>query len=197
MQQNQTSMINRPIILASKSPRRHQLLKEAGFEFEVRTRSIDEVFPEEMPVNEVAEYLAKAKADAVTDWLTGNEVIITADSVVILNNVIYGKPKDAADAFRIIRNLSGSIHQVITGVCIMTKEKTISFSDVANVHFMELTDEEIHFYIQKYEPFDKAGAYGIQEWIGFTKIKKIEGTYANIMGLPIHRVYQELMNFNS
>jgi septum formation protein len=188
-------MINRPIILASQSPRRHQLLKEAGFEFEVRTRSIDEVFPEDMPAENVAEYLAIQKAEAVTDWIVDQEIIITADSVVILNNKIYGKPTDAADAFRIIRELSGSIHQVITGVCISAKEKRVSFSEVANVHFAEISDEEINFYIEKYKPFDKAGAYGVQEWIGFTKVKKIEGTFANIMGLPVHRVYQELMNF--
>lgn len=188
-------MINRPIILASKSPRRHQLLKEAGFEFEVRTRSIDEVFPESMAAEEVAQYLAIQKAEAVVDWIIDQEIVITADSVVILNNKIYGKPTDAADAFRIIRELSGNVHQVITGVCISAKEKQVAFSEVANVHFAEVSDEEINFYVEKYKPFDKAGAYGVQEWIGFTKVKKIEGTFANIMGLPIHRVYQELMNF--
>ncbi|MGB0984782.1 MAG: Maf family nucleotide pyrophosphatase [Saprospiraceae bacterium] len=188
-------MINRPIILASQSPRRHQLLKEAGFEFEVKTRSIDESFPESMPAKDVAEYLAIEKAKAVADWITNEEIIITADSVVILNNKIYGKPVDAADAFRIIRELSGNIHQVITGVCISGKEKQVAFSEVANVHFEEISDNEINYYIKNYQPFDKAGAYGVQEWLGFTKVKKIEGTFANIMGLPVHRVYQELMNF--
>ncbi len=188
-------MINRPIILASKSPRRQHLLQEAGFEFEVRTRSIEENFPAEMPAVEVAEYLARLKADAVKDWIIDQEIIITADSVVILEDKIYGKPQDAADAKRILRELSGKVHQVITGVCIMTKEQTISFSDVANVHFAELTDAEIEYYIEKYKPFDKAGSYGVQEWIGFTKVQKIEGTFANIMGLPIQQVYDELIKF--
>lgn len=186
-------MFNRPIILASQSPRRHYLMKEAGFEFEIRVRSIDESFPADMPAEKVAEFLAVQKAEAVKDWIVGQEVIVTADSVVIQDNKIYGKPTDAADAFRILRELSGNVHQVITGVCLMDKDKMVHFSDVAHVHFDTLTDEEIHFYIEKYKPFDKAGAYGVQEWIGFTKVKKIDGAYANIMGLPIQKVYNKLM----
>ncbi len=188
-------MINRPIILASKSPRRQALLKEAGFQFEVRTRSIDEDFPADMAVSEVAEFIAQNKAEAVKDWIKGEEIIITADSIVILDNKIYGKPKDKAHAVEILKALSGSVHQVITGVCILSKEGRRSFSDVAHVHFEELTDAEIDFYIDEYQPFDKAGSYGVQEWIGFTKVKKIEGTFANIMGLPVHLVYKELIKF--
>lgn len=186
-------MIDRPIILASKSPRRHELMKAAGFEFEIRTRSIDEAFPDDMPALEVAEYIAIQKAAAVTDWLTEENIIITADSVVILDGVIYGKPKSKEEAFGVIRKLSGKVHQVVTGVCIITQQKRVHFSEVANVHFEEITDKEIHYYINNYQPFDKAGSYGIQEWIGYVKVKKIEGTFPNIMGLPIHRVYAELM----
>jgi septum formation protein len=190
-------MINRPIILASQSPRRHQLLRDAGFDFEVRIKSIDEVFPEDMNPSEVAEYLAVLKAEAVRDWIIEDEIIITADSVVLLDNVIYGKPTDSADAFQMIKKLSSKTHQVITGVCMVSKEGTIRFSDITNVFFDEMSDDEIHYYINNFKPFDKAGAYGIQEWIGYTKIHKIEGSYSNVMGLPIHRVYRELMKFKT
>lgn len=186
-------MINRPIILASQSPRRHQLLKDAGFEFEVRTRSIDEVFPEEMNQADVAEYLAVLKAKAVKDWVVDNEIVITADSIVVLDDVIYGKPKDKAEAFHMIKKLSSKVHQVITGVCILSKEGVTRFSDVTDVYFDEVSDEEINYYIDNFKPFDKAGAYGIQEWIGYAKVQKIEGSYYNVMGLPIHKVYAALM----
>ena len=186
-------MINRPIILASQSPRRHQLLKDAGFDFEIRTKSIDEVFPEDMNQAEVAEYLAVLKAEAVKDWVVNDEIVITADSIVVLDNVIYGKPKDKADAFQMIKKLSSKVHQVITGVCILSKEGTIRFSDVTNVYFDEVSDEEINYYIDNYKPYDKAGGYGVQEWIGYAKVKKIEGSYYNVMGLPIHKVYAALM----
>lgn len=185
-------MIQRPIILASKSPRRHQLMQEAGFDFEVRVRSIEEVFPDDLPPEQVAEYLAKLKAEAVESWVIDQEIVITADSVVILDGKIYGKPENAEDVRRILKELSGRVHQVITGVCILAKEKTVSFSEVAQVHFAEISDAEIEYYLQNHQPFDKAGAYGVQEWIGFTKVHKIEGTFANIMGLPIHRVYEIL-----
>jgi septum formation protein len=124
-----------------------------------------------------------------------NEILLAADSVVIINDTIYGKPKDSEDAFQIIKALSGNIHEVITGVTLLSKDKELTFSDVAYVHFMELTDDEIKYYVDHYKPFDKAGAYAIQEWIGLTKISKIDGSYYNIMGLPIHRVYEELQKF--
>ena len=183
------------IILASKSPRRQQLLREAGFDFEIKTKSVEEIYPEDMPVREVPAYLSQLKADACTAFLDNEKVLLTADSVVILNETIYGKPKDAEDAFQIIKALSGNIHEVITGVTLRTKEKSITFSDVAYVHFDTLTDEEIWYYVNNFQPFDKAGAYAIQEWIGLTKIIKIDGSYYNIMGLPVQKVYEYLENF--
>ncbi len=180
------------IILASKSPRRSFLLEEAGFEFEIRTREVEESYPPDLPVEEVAEFLAKKKAAGVKDFIINDEIIITADTVVILNNKIYGKPKDYDDAVRILREISGTTHRVITGVCICSKEKEHSFSDISDVTISDMTDDEIHYYLKKCEPFDKAGSYGIQEWLGYVKVVRIEGSYANVMGLPVHRVYEVL-----
>lgn len=188
--------MNRKLILASKSPRRSFLLKQAGFEFEVNAVDIDEEdYPKELPVEEVAAYLAQQKAQAAKHFITNHEIIIASDSVVILDNEIFGKPVDYQDAVRILRALSGKMHLVITGVCLLSKDKEDVFSDVARVYFEELNDEEIEYYIQNYQPYDKAGAYAIQEWIGLCKISKIEGTYANIMGLPVHLVYEKLKRF--
>lgn len=185
----------RKIILASKSPRRSQLLREAGFEFEIQTREIDESFPEDMPAQNVARYLAEKKAKGVKDFLEGDTIIITSDTTVVLGNTIFGKPKDEEDAFDILSQLSGKVHDVITGVCLLSIEKMHSFSSTSKVYFDEFTEEEIRYYIKEYQPFDKAGAYGIQEWVGLCKIKKIEGTYSNIMGLPMRDVYDALKKF--
>lgn len=190
------SMNQTKIILASKSPRRQQLLREAGFDFEIKTNSIEEIYPETLPIREVPAYLSALKADACESFLEKDKVLLTADSVVIINNKIYGKPKDAEDAFQTIKALSGNIHEVITGVTLRTTDKSVTFSDVAYVHFDTLTDEEIRFYIHHYKPYDKAGAYAIQEWIGLTKIIKIDGSYYNIMGLPVQKVYQYLKEFS-
>ena len=183
------------IILASKSPRRSFLMREAGFEFEVKTREIDESFPPEMPVDEVAEFLAIKKADGVMDFMENDEIIITSDTVVILNNKIYGKPKDKADAMQMLREISGTMHRVITGVCIRSREREVAFSDVAEVYISEMTDAEIEYYIDHCKPFDKAGSYGIQEWLGYVKVARINGSYATVMGLPVHRVYEILRDF--
>ena len=188
-------MINRPIILASKSPRRKQLLEAAGFQFTVKTKSINEIYPADMPVDDVAPYLAQLKAQAAKHFIQSNEILIASDSIVVLGNTIFGKPKDYEDAFQILKQLSGKTHRVITGVCLLSKEKEVVFSDVATVYFNELSDKEIDYYITNYQPYDKAGAYAIQEWIGFTKVAKIEGTYSTIMGLPINKVYEALLNF--
>jgi septum formation protein len=188
-------MKHRQLILASKSPRRKQLLEQAGIEFTIQTKSVEETYPDDLPVREVPAYLSLKKATECADFITNNEILLTADSVVILNDTIYGKPKDAEDAFQIIKALSGNVHEVITGVTLLSKEKTVTFSDIAYVHFMELTDDEIRYYVDTFQPFDKAGAYAIQEWIGLTKISKIDGSYYNIMGLPIHKVYEELQQF--
>jgi len=189
-------MITRKIILASKSPRRKQLLEEAGFQFEVKTREVDESYPASIPTEKVAEYLAEKKAKGIQDLITDDEIILTSDTIVVLGNTIFGKPKDAEDAFNILKQLSGKTHQVITGVCLLSKNKKKIFSSSSKVHFDILSDSEIHYYVNKFKPFDKAGAYAIQEWIGLCKIKKIEGTYSNIMGLPMREVYFELINFD-
>lgn len=188
-------MIQRKIILASKSPRRSQLLQEAGFEFEIKTREVEETYPPTLPSKKVAQFLAEKKADAVKDFITNDEIILTADTTVVLGNIIFGKPKNAEDAFNILKQLSGQSHKVITGVCLMSKEKKIAFSSTSKVYFDDLSDSEIQYYVNEFKPFDKAGAYAIQEWIGLCKIKKIKGTYSNIMGLPMREVYHELINF--
>jgi septum formation protein len=189
-------IFKKKIILASKSPRRSHLLREAGFDFEIRAREVDESFPAHLKADEVAPWLAEKKALSCADFLEADDqVLLSADSVVILDEVIYGKPADYEDAVRILKELSGRIHRVITGVCLLSTSKKRIFSDVAFVHFMPLTEEEIRYYLDHYAPFDKAGAYAIQEWIGLCKIAKIEGTYSNIMGLPMEIVYRELIDF--
>ncbi len=186
---------DRPLILASKSPRRSQLLREAGFEFSAVSLDVDEQFPADMPVEAVAEYLAQRKALAAAHFIHDREIILSADSVVILDGQIYNKPEDYDHAFAMIRQLSGRQHSVITGVCMLSVEQERSFSDRSEVWFEPLSDEEIDYYIRNCQPFDKAGAYGVQEWIGLCKIRRIEGSYANVMGLPVHRVYAELQAF--
>ncbi|HMQ50161.1 MAG TPA: Maf family nucleotide pyrophosphatase [Saprospiraceae bacterium] len=188
-------VLHKKIVLASASPRRRDLLEKAGFQFEVRPTDIPEDYPEELPVEEVAEYLAIKKAEAARSSLQQGEIALAADSVVILDGVIYGKPVDYEDAFRIISKLSGRVHDVFTGVCLLSSEKKVSFSSLSKVHIGELSPAEIDYYIQKFQPYDKAGAYAIQEWIGLCKIHKIEGTHTNIMGLPVDRVYAELLAF--
>ena len=188
-------MIKRKIILASQSPRRKQLLAEAGFEFEIKPTDVEETYPEDLDVREVPAFLAIKKAKAALQFIENEEVIVASDCVVILENKIYGKPTDFDDAVNILTALSGKMHEVITGVCLLSKEKQVVFSGVSKVFFKTLTRDEIEFYINTYKPFDKAGAYAIQEWIGLTKIAKIEGTYSNIMGLPMDLVYDELMKF--
>lgn len=185
----------RPLILASKSPRRSQLLREAGFDFTVQAFDVDESFSATMPVEEVAPWLAEQKAQAAAHLLQGREIVLAADSVVILDGVIYNKPADYADAFRMIRLLSGQQHTVITGVCLLAKERARTFAGVTQVWFAELTDAEIDYYIRTCQPFDKAGSYGAQDWIGHCKITRIEGTFQNVMGLPVDLVYRELMEF--
>ena len=188
---------NYRIILASKSPRRRQLLEEAGLPFEVKTLEVEENYPEDLAAEEVAVYLAQKKARASQVFLeSDNDIILAADSVVILNGVIYGKPEDEAEAKAMLAKLSGEEHQVITGVCLLTKAREIAFGDLTKVKFATLSEADIHYYVSKFQPFDKAGSYAIQEWIGLCKIEKIEGTYANVMGLPVERVWkalQELM----
>ena len=181
------------LILASNSPRRKELLAGLGVPFEVRVlQDIDEHYPENLPVNEVARYIAKEKADAYRRIVAPDELIITADTVVIVGDEILGKPIDEADAVRMLKLLSGRTHQVTTGVCLLTAEKERCFDVTTDVTFKALTDEEIHYYVDRYRPFDKAGAYGIQEWIGYIGVTGLNGSYYTVMGLPVQRIYQEL-----
>jgi len=183
------------LILASQSPRRHQMLKELGLSFELKTKDVEEVYPNGLTPEEIPVYLAELKGKAFKEDVVSNELVITADTIVCIDDWILGKPKDRNDAVKMLRALSGRAHQVISGVCLMSKEKKVSFATTTNVHFKILSEEEINYYIDNYKPFDKAGAYGIQEWIGFIGIDGIEGSYFNVVGLPIQRLYQELSEF--
>ncbi|MBR1388591.1 MAG: septum formation protein Maf [Prevotella sp.] len=184
------------IILASQSPRRRELLAGLGIPFEVRViEDIDEHFPEQLPASETALYIAKRKAEAYRGQIADDELIITADTVVIVGDEILGKPADEADALRMLRLLSGRTHQVTTGVCLMTTKMQRSFDVTTDVTFKTLTDEEIMYYVNRYKPFDKAGAYGIQEWIGYIGVTGLHGSYYNVMGLPVQRIYTELQAF--
>lgn len=185
----------RRLVLASQSPRRKQLLTEAGFTFDVLPADIDESYPADMPVEKVAEYIAHNKALEVLEKVGKADLVLAADSVVILNGRIYGKPVDADDAFQMLRDLSGHTHTVITGVCLATHYMVTQFSGISKVTMNPMTDAEINYYIQQHKPFDKAGSYGVQEWIGLCKISRIEGTYTNVMGLPVDLVYDAILGF--
>lgn len=169
------------------------MLREAGFLFEVKTREVDESFPPDMPVEEVAPWLAEKKALACADFLhSDDDILLASDCVVILDGEIFNKPEDRTDAFRMLSRLSGKRHTVVTGVCLLSKKKKKVFARSADVFFHPLSSEEIEFYLDHYQPYDKAGSYAIQEWIGLCKIQRIDGTYATIMGLPMDAVYEEL-----
>lgn len=184
------------IVLASNSPRRKELLGGLGIPFEVRTKQgIDESYPEGLNGEQIALHISKKKAEAYKSDMTENELIITADTIVYVDGEVLGKPKDKDDARRMFKLMSGKEHQVITGVCVVTKEKTVQLASVTDVTFTQLDDEEIDFYINNYKPYDKAGAYGIQEWIGYVGITGIRGSYFNVVGLPVQRLYTALKKF--
>lgn len=183
------------LILASQSPRRRELLKGLDVEFTTCSVDADESFPAELKGADAVQYICKAKADAYKPLLEDKTIAITADTVVILDDKIIGKPKTEEEAFAMIKSLSGRVHEVITAVCIFSKEKCAEFYSSTEVHFSDITDEEIEYYINKYKPFDKAGSYGVQEWIGYIGIEKIVGSYFNVMGLPVKRLYDELKTF--
>lgn len=183
------------VVLASNSPRRRELLAGLDLDFEVKVLpNIKEDYPQDLPVVEIAQYIAEEKAMAYLDVMKPDELLITADTVVIVGNEVLGKPVDALDARRMLKTLSGRKHQVITGVCLATNSRRKSFSVSTDVAFKQLSDEEIDYYVENYRPFDKAGAYGIQEWIGYVGVTGLEGSYFNVMGLPVQRIYTELMN---
>jgi len=188
-------MDNYKYVLASNSPRRKELLAGLGLDFEVRViDGIDESYPASLPAAEVAQYIAEKKAATYKSSLQADELIITADTVVIVGDDILGKPRDEADAVRMLREISGRTHQVTTGVSLLTATSQRSFSVTTDVTFKTLTDAEIQHYVSHYRPFDKAGAYGIQEWIGYIGVTGLNGSYYNVMGLPVQRIYTELKN---
>ena len=184
------------LILASNSPRRRELLAGLGLDFEVRVLpDIDESYPETMAALDTAEYIAEKKAAAYQTVMAEDELIITADTVVIVGDEVLGKPADIREAREMLQKLSGRTHQVVTGVCLTTRQQSNHFSVKTDVTFKPLTDSEIQYYIEKYKPFDKAGAYGIQEWIGYIGCTGLHGSYYNVMGLPVQRIYTELQKF--
>lgn len=184
------------IVLASNSPRRKELLAGLGLDFEVRVLpDIDESYPETMAALDTAEYIAGKKAAAYQSVMADDELIITGDTVVIVGDEVLGKPADADEARSMLQKLSGRTHQVVTGVCLTTRQQSAHFSVRTDVTFKPLTDSEIQYYIEKYKPFDKAGAYGIQEWIGYIGCTGLHGSYYNVMGLPVQRIYTELQKF--
>jgi len=182
-------------ILASKSPRRQQLLKSLNIDFKVITKEVEEIYPENLSKEEVPVFLSELKAKPFLGELTDNDLLITADTVVCLDDSILGKPSDYNQAFDMIQKLSGKEHQVITGVCLASSNKLHSFYSLTNVTFKDLTQHEIEYYITQFKPYDKAGAYGIQEWIGTIGITHIEGSFYNVMGLPIQKLYEEIQKF--
>ena len=185
------------IILASNSPRRKELLAGLDVQFEVRIiPGIDESYPDTLPTMEIAEYIAQKKAKAYRETMADDELIITADTIVVLDDKVLGKPKDAAEARCMLHALSGKTHQVVTGVVLTTKEQQKHFSVVSNVTFKTLSGNEIDYYVDTYKPMDKAGAYGIQEWIGYVGVTRLEGSYFNVMGLPVQRIYEAMSTLN-
>ncbi|MDY3847954.1 MAG: Maf-like protein [Prevotella sp.] len=181
------------IILASNSPRRRELLAGLDLDFEVKVlKGIDETYPDDMPAEDVAGYIAAKKADAYLGIIDADQLVITADTVVIVRDEILGKPVDDDDARRMLRMLSGRSHHVVTGVCLLTSVSRRQFSVTTEVTFKTLSDDEIDYYVSRYSPMDKAGAYGIQEWIGYVGVTALKGSYYNVMGLPVQRIYSEL-----
>ena len=189
-------LIGRRLLLASKSPRRSQLLRDCGLDFEVVDgREAEEIYPADMPSEQVAEYLSRVKSDAYADMVEGGDVLITADTIVVAGGEILGKPSDREDAVRMLGLLSGASHTVITGVTLRSADKVESFSCTSRVKFRTIEPDEVDYYLDTYRPYDKAGAYGIQEWIGYVAIEGIEGSFYNVMGLPVQMLYVRLKEF--
>jgi septum formation protein len=185
------------LILASGSPRRQQFFKDLDLDFEVRLKEIEEIYPPELKAEEITNYLAELKANAFEGELNDNEILITSDTIVWFNDKALGKPKDKEDAFAILKSLSDATHEVITSVCFKTKAKTELISEITKVTFNPLSDAAIEYYLEHYKPYDKAGAYGIQEWIGFIGVAKVEGSYTNVMGMPTDKVFEYLNNLDN
>ncbi len=186
------SVYKHKIILGSASPRRQQLLKDAAFNFKVHPINADESFPGNLKAEQIALYLCEKKASAFPIKLADDEILITADTIVWIDDIVLNKPESEFEAKQMLQLLSGKMHRVFTGVCLTTNKNKVSFTDETKVYFKNLSEEEILFYIENYKPFDKAGSYGAQDWLGLIGVEKIEGSYFNVMGLPINRVYEEL-----
>ena len=184
------------LILASGSPRRQQFFKDLDLDFEIRLKEIEEIYPDHLKAHEITDYLALLKANAFEGELNENEILVTSDTIVWHKNKALGKPKDYDDAFQILKTLSNETHEVITSVGFKTSKSSTVFHEITKVTFSTLSDDSIHYYLKNYQPFDKAGAYGIQEWIGFIGVSKIEGSYANVMGMPTDKVFHYLLNLN-
>ncbi len=187
-------LYTKKILLASQSPRRQELMKGLGIDFEVVKIETDESFPENLKREEITEFISNAKSAAFRDLKEG-EILVTADTLVWLDNEILGKPNNYEDAVRMLEQLSDSTHEVLTSVTLRSTYRSVSFSETTEVHFDPISEEEIHFYLTTYKPFDKAGAYGIQDWLGYAKISRINGCYYNVMGLPLRKLYLELLEF--
>lgn len=183
------------IILASRSPRRQQLLSELGVSFDIVAMDYDESFPEGLEGTEIAHYVSEQKAGMFKNIIKENEIVIAADTIVWCNDQVLGKPADKEDARRILKEISGNTHEVITAVTLLSSSKEVTFSDSTKVTFEKLSGQEIDYYIDEFKPYDKAGAYGIQEWIGIAACSRIEGSYFNVVGLPVQKLYSELMKF--
>ena len=186
-------LANYNIILASGSPRRQQFFKDLDIPFTIQLKEVEEVYPQELQGTEITDFLADLKSIPFDNLLTDKDLLITSDTIVWLENRALGKPKNHIDAFNMLKKLSGKKHQVMTSISIKSNGFQVITNDITDVYFKELSDDEITYYIEKYEPYDKAGAYGIQEWIGFIAIEKLEGSYFNVVGLPVHKLYKELM----
>lgn len=184
------------IILASGSPRRQDFFRELDIDFEIRLKPVEEVYPEYLKAEEITNYLAELKANAFEGELRENDLLITSDTIVWLDGKALGKPRDEADAMRMLQSLSGNTHQVITSVCFKTQHTTETLFDVTQVSFQPMTEDALAYYLKRCQPFDKAGSYGIQDWIGLAAISKIEGSYANVVGMPMHLIFQKLYNLS-
>ncbi|MDA3879459.1 MAG: Maf-like protein [Prolixibacteraceae bacterium] len=182
------------VILASNSPRRKELLQGLGISFKVNPKNVDENYPKDMATKQIPEYLAKLKVAPFVPEMEENMLVITADTIVCLGDEILGKPANSVEAASMLKQLSGKTHQVLTGVCILTHDKEISFTSTSDVTFKELSKQEIDHYINNFNPYDKAGGYGIQEWFGYIAVERINGSFFNVMGLPVHQLYEELKN---
>ncbi len=183
------------LILASASPRRQELIKGLDIPFETRVVEVEENYPPDLSNTEIPEYLARLKASAYKNNLLPDEVVVTSDTIVLFNNELLTKPKDKVQAIKMLRKLSGQMHKVFTSICVTSLTKQVCITDKSKVYFKKLDEDEINYYVENYNPYDKAGGYGIQDWLGFIAIEKIEGSYYNIMGLPTHRLYETLKQF--